>query len=766
MGLLSLGTPLDWHESKKYNEHVRHNGITQLINIFKQHFNRSNDQFLWGDEVEYMMIDIDPINKTAKLSIDKDYILNDLNDSDKSLSKSINNNILFHPEYGRYMLEGTPLKPYNGNCIDEYVYVEKNMKLRRLISTQELPKHIKPLTITTFPRMGCEFFTSPPAKPIGPASQSLFLPDEIINRHARFPTLTANIRKRKGHKVGINLPLYPDKFTKLLDDSIPKDRQLFKSDKEPWLGASKPGHIYMDSMGFGMGSSCLQITMQCSDINEARYLYDSLAPITPIMLSLSAAAPIFKGFLVNQDVRWNVVSGAVDDRTFIEKSQEPYPNFKLFGGLDVNKNEILKNNNYDLNEFGDIKNVYSNDGKPIQRIPKSRYDSIDNYLSDFKYDTNYFKDEYNDLNAPINKKVYDRLSKEFPQYFDKYLSNHFAHLFIRDPLVIYSERINQDNELSNDHFENIQSTNWQTLRFKPPGLYRQEENISFKPGWRVEFRPMEVQLTDFENAAYSNFISLLSKAILKFKPNFYIPISKIEINMKLAHNVNSIINEKFWFKSFEDWNLDNDEFIGYDFSWFDRFLNLGNDLLNNDNEVYLKGYSSSYSSTTNLSQMNGINGSISKKNCSNKTIEKINDIDDYGMDQRYTIDDIINGSKDNKFPGLIKLIIKLIAIDLIPNQKHCQDEKLELNLIKLRYYLLLISKRAKGEIPTIANWLRLKTINNPNYKHDSKVSEIINYDLITDCDKLTDLKDRKSVESLFGNVITDYLYSEQYFNTF
>ena len=27
------------------------------------------------------------------------------------------------------------------------------------------------------------------------------------------------------------------------------------------------------------------------------------------------------------------------------------------------------------------------------------------------------------------------------------MANHFAHLFIRDPLVIFSERINQDNNL-------------------------------------------------------------------------------------------------------------------------------------------------------------------------------------------------------------------------------------------------------------------------------------------------------------------------------
>jgi glutamate--cysteine ligase catalytic subunit len=46
-------------------------------------------------------------------------------------------------------------------------------------------------------------------------------------------------------------------------------------------------------------------------------------------------------------------------------------------------------------------------------------------------------------------------------------------------------------------------------------------------GWRVEFRSMEVQFTDFENAAFSIFIILLSRAILTFGLNFYIPISKV-----------------------------------------------------------------------------------------------------------------------------------------------------------------------------------------------------------------------------------------------
>ena len=49
--------------------------------------------------------------------------------------------------------------------------------------------------------------------------------------------------------------------------------------------ASKPDHIYMDAMGFGMGNSCLQMTFQACGIDEARHLYDQLSPLCPIMVS-------------------------------------------------------------------------------------------------------------------------------------------------------------------------------------------------------------------------------------------------------------------------------------------------------------------------------------------------------------------------------------------------------------------------------------------------------------------------------------------------
>lgn len=739
---------MDWNESKKYNEHVRANGIEQLINIFRQHKLRDHDHFYWGDEVEYMLVDINASTKTARLAIDKDSILDDLNDPEKPeiYSKAVDNNVSFHPEYGRFMIEATPLRPYDGQSFDDYLYVEENMIKRREISQSELPANIVPLTLTAFPRMGCGIFTSPPAKAVGPASQSLFLPDEIINRHVRFPTLTANIRKRRGMKVAINLPMYPDINTKLIDDSIPK-RDLFPSDKEPFLGSSKPGHVYMDSMGFGMGLSCLQVTMQANNISQARYLYDSFIPLTLVMLAISAAAPIFKGYLVNQDVRWNVISGAVDDRTSIERDVDSFDGIDYFGGLDIDPKVKAHfkhlgggkgvNGDKVVNAYGDVA-IHTQDGKPVQKVPKSRYESVDSYLSDQDYHINpYFDQSYNDIFSPVNKKVFDKLKET--KLFDDVMAHHFAHLFIRDPIVIFSERIEQDNTLDNDHFENIQLTNWQTLRFKPPALYpsgTSAEELATKPGWRVEFRPLEIQLSDFENAAYSVFIVLLGKAILKFNPDFYIPILKVDENMETAHRVDAATNHRFWFKNPQRWNINGEDFKGYDLSWFDRFIHEGNDLFD-ENGVYLNGYSR-----------------LSNSSCALDKIEK-NEINEVKL----SADELINGT--DKFPGLILLVVKLIATDLIPESSknsahHCKTKATANQLWTLQTYLRLISGRASGRIPTIAHFIRDFVLGHPDYKRDSKVGESINFDLVKASVAITNLDSNRA------DLLTRYYGSEIY----
>lgn len=79
------------------------------------------------------------------------------------------------------------------------------------------------------------------------------------------------------------------------------------------------------------------------------------------------------------------------------------------------------------------------------------------------------------------------------------------------------------------------------MRFKPP-----PPNSPI--GWRVEFRPCEVQITDFENAAIVCFTVLLTRVILSYKLNLLIPISKVDQNMVRAQKRDAVKVEKFWFR--------------------------------------------------------------------------------------------------------------------------------------------------------------------------------------------------------------------------
>uniref|UniRef100_A0A8C9WH66 Glutamate--cysteine ligase n=1 Tax=Scleropages formosus TaxID=113540 RepID=A0A8C9WH66_SCLFO len=440
MGLLSQGSPLGWEDTKRYADHVRKHGIVQFLNIYNKVKERQKDVLKWGDEVEYMLMAVDEENEKVQLVLRGSEVLQTLQEKGEKINP--NHPTLWRPEYGSYMIEGTPGQPYGGNMSD-FNTVEDNMGKRRREALSVLKENETLGTITSFPRLGCPGFTLPECEPTPVergASKSLFFPDEAINRHPRFSTLTRNIRHRRGEKVVIN------------------------------------------------------VTFQACSISEARYLYDQLATICPIVMALSAASPFYRGYVSDIDCRWGVISASVDDRTREERGLEP-----------------LKNNKF--------------------RIHKSRYDSIDSYLSSCG-------EKYNDIeltkDEEINKQLLDA-------GIDKLLAQHIAHLFIRDPLSLFMEKINLDDENESDHFENIQSTNWQTMRFKPP-----PPNSDI--GWRVEFRPMEVQLTDFENSAYVVFIVLLTRVILSYKLDFLIPLSKVDENMKVAQKRNAVLEGMFYFR--------------------------------------------------------------------------------------------------------------------------------------------------------------------------------------------------------------------------
>lgn len=59
---------------------------------------------------------------------------------------------------------------------------------------------------------------------------------------------------------------------------------------------------------------------------------------------------------------------------------------------------------------------------------------------------------------------------------------------------------------------------------------------------------MEVQLTDFENAAFTAFVVLVTRVLLVFDLCFLIPLSKVDDNMKRAHCIDAVKTQKFWWR--------------------------------------------------------------------------------------------------------------------------------------------------------------------------------------------------------------------------
>ncbi|KDQ21139.1 hypothetical protein BOTBODRAFT_25566 [Botryobasidium botryosum FD-172 SS1] len=667
MGLLFQGTPLNWEDTKKFAEHVREHGIAQFLHIWDRLKDRDGDPLLWGDEIEYMVVAFDDSGKNAKLSLRQTEILealaNVVIDLCSNAPAKAGTVPTFHPEYGRYMLEGTPGSPYTGHLPD-LLSVERNMRYRRQLIRAHLRSNEIPVTLTSFPRLGVQgVFTEPHFDPSNAkASHSLFLPDEITNPHVRFPTLTANFRRRRGAKNAANVPIFFDTNTPrpFIDPSIPWDRNVFREDSEAKNGAALQDHIYTDAMGFGMGCCCVQVTFQARNVEEARRAYDTLVPVAPIMLALTAASPAYRGYLADVDCRWDVISASMDERTDEERGLKP-----------------LKENKY--------------------RIHKSRYASVNSYIS-----ANFNnRPEYNDIPMPFNETAYAKLRDHG---IDDLLAKHIGYLFIRDPLAIYSETLHQDDTVSTDHFENIQSTNWQTLRFKPP-----PPNTPI--GWRVEFRPMEVQITDFENAALSVFVILLSRAILSFDINFYIPMSKVDENMSRAQTRNAAREQKFWFRK----------------------------------EIY-PAHTPPLSHTNTPTQTPpwrageddlGINGNARRAQSAGQPSvphsaehsrrPSPGASEPKPVDEEYeemTVDEIINGK--DAFPGLLGLVnAYLNSLDVEFEEKQ-----------RLHKYLDFVKRRANGSLLTTASWIRNFVRSHPAYKFDSVVSQEINYDLINTLDKI------------------------------
>lgn len=524
---------------------------------------------------------------------------------------------------------------------------------RRKIAKEHMDPNEYPITLTNFPLLGDRKSITPFFPPSGERLRSQFVPDEIANPHIRFPTLAANIRARRGRKVELNVPVFKDKNTPqpFNDPTVNYELVKWEEDDDVRNGAVKQGCVYMDAMAFGMGTCCLQITFQAKNIDEGRKMYDQLSPLGPILLALTAATPIYKGFLVDTDVRWNQVSRAVDCRTPEELGEKP-----------------LKHDRW--------------------RIPKSRYASNSTYISQDPR----LRPEYLDPDLVVDEDLKARLVEGG---MDNLLATHFAHLFIRDPIVIFAEDLKELDLTKTDHFENLQSTNWQHMRFKPPPS---GNDI----GWRVEVRPMEIQISDFENAAFSIFVVLITRAILSFDLNFYIPIPRTTENMETAHRRDAVLNDRFYFRK-------------------DPVMKLN---------VTVNGASPAQSETSTPEEPNG------------RPATPLGPVEDeYEL---MTIDEIINGKIDGTFPGLIPLVESYLDSVNVDVETRCE----------LAQYLALIKGRANGSLWTAAKWIRHFVREHKEYKMDSVITDGMAYDLVKAAERITENEGRDGfAKEMLGKVV-------------
>jgi glutamate--cysteine ligase catalytic subunit len=288
--------------------------------------------------------------------------------------------------------------------------------------------------------------------------------------------------------------------------------------------------------------------------------------------------------------------------------------------------------------------------------------------------------------------VVDRCIKEqlVEGGMDDLLATHFAHLFIRDPIVIFREDLDELDMSKTDHFENLQSTNWQHIRFKPPPA---DNSI----GWRVEFRPMEIQVTDHENAAFAVFMVLVTRAILSFDLNFYIPIRRVDENMQTAHAVDAVLKQKFWFRK-------------------DPFAAAAH--------PRSSARTPSGSGATSPAGQGAASPAIRPLTPPLPPVE-----DEYRL---MSIDEIINGTakcaddgddgdvKDHEFPGLIPLVESYLDSVNVDVLTRCE----------LATYLDLIRRRASGQLCTAARWIRDFVAAHPDYKGDSVVSDEVARDMV------------------------------------
>lgn len=450
---------------------IRDLATRQLLNVWKQNSRRDGDPFLWGDEVECLLLHLDHNKHSVSLEEAP------WNQLEKEQSNHKNAPSL-QPELGTFMLETTPSSPF-GDTLADVLKWQEDFARRRKVVNAALPSGSQLVTLPYYPRYGAD--AGAEQKVYSPATEnpvtwSSLVSDDHIASSARYRSILGNIVQKRGRRVEIHVPLYRDVSTPWPWKELNDERVHENS-------------IFMDSTLFGATGCSLQVTMQAKNLDEARRLHDGLVPLAPVVLALTAGTPVFRGLLADTDTRWACFEQAVDDRRPEEVEA----------------------------------------GSPV----RSRVSSCTTYISPLAngYEECHIQDLDHD---PDVKKTLEDAG------LDDQMALHFAYLLGRDPLFASNQELKAGDVSKTTMCDGLLAGMYQTIRLKPPGRDQ--------AGWRVEFRPMESQVTDFENAAFCIFVILVARMIIESKHEFYVPLLDVETGMVTACRRNAALEGKFAFR--------------------------------------------------------------------------------------------------------------------------------------------------------------------------------------------------------------------------
>ncbi|KGO40797.1 Glutamate-cysteine ligase catalytic subunit [Penicillium expansum] len=588
MGIPVKGPSIGWPETEQAAPNIQRWATEQLLCLWRKQRSRSDNVASWGDEIEYNLVDLNPDAERATLLLDQEKVIRQWEESPASNEEPV----VLQWEWAKYVVETTPAEPYTEH-IEDILSVEQNMNRRRQVINHSLSPNQHTMSLSFFPRAGADGQWTTPQGQNQTNYSMCSLP--------RYRTIPENILKRGQGRKKTHYPVYQDIETpNTFHDILPS-------------GEKVKNHLCLDDLEVGIGCCSLQTTFQAQNETEARWLHDQLIPLAPIFLAMTAAVPIWKGYLVDTDIRWQRFGDLTDDRRPEEMETTP---------------------------------------------PRWTWNRT--YISEEKPPGLESESPIQPMNPAIKQRLLDG-------GMDESLATHFASILSRDPLVLTEEDIHNQNTSKTNLFELLQSCVWHAVRFKLP-------TTDSGPGWCVEFRTMESQLTDKANAAFAIFAYLLSRAISTMHLNFYIPINKVGESMDFAKERDAVREGKMWFRR----------------------------------SGWLVGAHS----------VGGV-----KSMCKDKAHKQLNgEKEEKGENfALMTADEIFNGeSEPNGFPGLVAIVRYYLNQSKMPSAE--QDN--------IAPYLELISERASGKNPTPATWMREFVRSHEHYRQDSYVSERVCYDMM------------------------------------